>query len=305
MRKRAQARRRKSIYTKSRSEVPISMNVAAPNASMIVSLIANWFYKEPRMWNLAGSPFDLTGRVAIVTGGGRGLGAVMVMGLAQAGAKVAVIGRRIEACTEVAGQIRDAGGQAFPAAADVTKPESVHAAFEQVVQAFGPVDILVNNAGISPFNAPLDQTRLAGWSKVLETNLTGALICTQAVIGSMQERRRGKIINIASAAGAVSTPGIGAYGVSKAGLIHLTRQLAAEQGSYNIQVNAIAPGYMDVGVSETIQNQEAFFAYVTEHTPMRRIGKANELIGAVILLASDASSYITGQTLFIDGGFLA
>ncbi len=243
------------------------------------------------MWNLAGSPFDIAGRVAIVTGGGRGLGAAMVMGLAEAGASVAEIGRRIEACAEVAGQ--------------VTHPESVHAAFEQVVRVLGPVDILVNNAGISPFSATLDSTRLSGWSKVLETNLTGALICTQAVVGSMQERRRGKIINIASAAGAVSSPGIGAYGVSKAGLIHLTRQLAAEQGSYNIQVNAIAPGYMDVGVSERIQNQEAFFAHIVERTPMRRIGKANELIGAVILLASDASSYITGQTLFIDGGFLA
>src|SRR2546422_727227 len=119
----------------------------------------------------------------------------MVMGLAQAGANVAVIGRRIEACTEVAGQIRDAGGQAFPAAADITNPESVNAAFEQVVRAFGPVDILVNNAGISPFNVPLDRTRLSGWRKVLETNLTGALICTQAVVGSMQERRRGKIID--------------------------------------------------------------------------------------------------------------
>jgi 2-deoxy-D-gluconate 3-dehydrogenase len=257
------------------------------------------------MWNLAGSPFDLTGRVAIVTGGARGLGAVMGMGLAQAGANVAVIGRRIEACTAVTGQIRDAGGQAFPAAADITNPDSVNAAFEQVVQALGPVDILVNNAGISPFNAPLDQTRLSGWHKVLETNLTGALICTQAVVGGMQERRQGKIINVASAAGAVSTPGIGVYGVSKAGLIHLTRQLAAEQGPYNIQVNAIAPGYMDVGVSEAIQNQQAFFAEIVKRTPMRRIGKANELIGALILLASDASSYITGQTLFIDGGLLA
>jgi 2-dehydro-3-deoxy-D-gluconate 5-dehydrogenase len=257
------------------------------------------------MWNLAGSPFDLTGRVAIVTGGGSGLGAVVVKGLAQGGVNVAVIGRRLEACAEVAGQVRDAGGQALPVAADITKPESVHAAFEQVVRVLGPVDILVNNAGISPFSVPLAQTRLAGWSKVLETNLTGALICTQAVVGSMQERKRGKIINIASVAGAVSSPGIGAYGVSKAGLIHLTRQLAAEQGPYNIQVNAIAPGYMDVGVSERIQNQEAFFASITERTPMRRIGKANELIGAVILLASDASSYITGQTLFIDGGFLA
>ena len=257
------------------------------------------------MWNLAGSPFNLTGRVAIVTGGGRGLGAAMVMGLAQAGAVVAAIGRRLEACAEVAARVRDAGGQAFPAAADITDPDSVHAAFEQVVRVLGPVDILINNAGISPFSAPLDSTRLSGWHKVLETNLTGAFICTQAVIGSMQERRRGKIINIASAAGAVSSPGIGAYGVSKAGLIHLTRQLAAEQGPYNIQVNAIAPGYMEVGVSERIQNQEVFLAYVTEQTPMKRIGKANELIGALILLASDASSYITGQTLFIDGGFLA
>lgn len=257
------------------------------------------------MWNLAGSPFDLTGRVAIVTGGGSGLGAAMAMGLAQAGANVAVIGRRIEACAEVAGQICVAGGQAFPVAADITNPESVKDAFEQVVQAFGSVDILVNNAGISPFNSPLDQTRLSGWRKVLETNLTGALICTQAAVVSMQERRRGKIINIASAAGAVSSPGIGAYGVSKAGLIHLTRQLAAEQGPYNIQVNAIAPGYMDVGVSERIQNQEAFFGPIIQRTPLGRIGKANELVGAVILLASEASSYITGQTLFIDGGFLA
>ena len=257
------------------------------------------------MWNLAGSPFDLTGRVAIVTGGGRGLGAVMEMGLAQAGAKVAVIGRRIEACTEVAGQIRDAGGQALPAAADITDPESMKAAFEQVVREFGPVDILVKNAGISRFNAPIDQTRRAGWRKVLETNLTGALICTQAVVGSMQEHKRGKIINIASAAGAVSSPGIGAYAVSKAGLLQLTRQLAAEQGPYNIQVNAIAPGYMDVGVSANIQNREAFFAEITKRTPMGRIGKANELIGTLILLASDASSYITGQTLFIDGGLLA
>jgi 2-deoxy-D-gluconate 3-dehydrogenase len=257
------------------------------------------------MWNLADSPFDLTGRVAIVTGGGRGLGAVIAMGLAQAGANVAVIGRHIEACTEVAEQIRDAGDQALPVAADITNPESVHVAFEQVASVCGPVDILVNNAGISPFSTPLDQTRLSGWHKVLETNLTGALICTQAVVGSMQERRRGKIINIASAAGAVSSPGIGAYGVSKAGLLHLTRQLAAEQGPYNIQVNAVAPGYMDVGVSERIQNREAFFSQIIQQTPLGRIGKANELIGAVILLASDASSYITGQALFIDGGFLA
>lgn len=257
------------------------------------------------MWNLEGSPFDLTGRVALVTGGGRGLGAVMVLGLAQAGASVAVIGRRLEACAEVARRVCDAGGQAFPATADITNPESVHDAFEQVVRVLGPVDILVNNAGISPFSAPLAATRLSGWSKVLETNLTGALICAQAVVGSMQERGRGKIINVASAAGAVSSSGIGAYGVSKAGLIHLTRQLAAEQGSYNIQVNAIAPGYMDVGVSERIQNQEAFFAHIIERTPMKRIGRASELIGAVILLASDASSYITGQTLYIDGGFLA
>jgi 2-deoxy-D-gluconate 3-dehydrogenase len=257
------------------------------------------------MWNLASSPFDLTGRVAIVTGGGGGLGAAQSMGLAQAGASVALIGRHIEKCTRVAEQIGEAGGQAFPITADITNPESVSAAFEQIVRAFGPIDILVNNAGISPFNAPLDQTRLAGWRKVLETNLTGALICTQAVTGSMQERRRGKVINVASAAGALSSPGIGAYGVSKAGLLHMTRQLAAELGPYNIQVNALAPGYMDVGVSELIQNQEAFFAQVIERTPMGRIGKANELIGAAVLLASDASSYITGQALFIDGGFLA
>jgi gluconate 5-dehydrogenase len=246
--------------------------------------------------------FDLTGRVAIVTGGSRGLGQEIAEGLAEAGASLMLCARRDQWLTPTVGEMRSRGFRVEAALCDVADPEQVQAVVDQTIAAYGRIDILVNNAGLSwgepPETMPLDK-----WHKVLETNLTGVFLFSQAAGREMLKQEYGRIINIASVAGlqgAVNGPHYVGYAASKAGVMGLTRELAASWGRRNIRVNAIAPGFFhsrlaDAAIPLAQPSIEAF-------SPIPRVGAAGELKGVAVFLAADASNYITGQVIVVDGG---
>jgi NAD(P)-dependent dehydrogenase (short-subunit alcohol dehydrogenase family) len=246
--------------------------------------------------------FDLTGRVAIVTGGSRGLGQEMAEGLAEAGAKLMLCARREEWLTPTVIEMRRRGFHVESALCDVSRPDDVQAVVDKTVAAFGQVDILVNNAGVSwgqaPENMPLEK-----WRMVLDANLTGAFLFSQAAGREMLKRQYGRIINIASVAGlrgAVNGPYYAGYAASKAGLMGLTRELATSWGRQNIRVNAIAPGFFHSRLADAvipIAEQS-----IKQFSPIPRVGAAGELKGVAVFLASDASNYITGQVIVVDGG---
>jgi NAD(P)-dependent dehydrogenase (short-subunit alcohol dehydrogenase family) len=249
--------------------------------------------------------FDLSGKVAIVTGGSRGLGRSMALALADGGAHVIIIDILISQAKEVAKEILRKGVESLAIKADVTKPREVQEMVSQVMKHFGRIDILVNNAGINII-VSAESFRPKDWDKVLSINLKGVFLCAQAVGKVMIKQRKGKMINIASIAGMVGTPHHAvAYNSSKAGVINLTRALAIEWGQYHINVNAIAPGMIKTDLTkERLENKE-YYNYWVDRTPLRRIGKPEDLIGAVIYLSSQASDWLTGQTIVIDGGYTA
>ena len=246
--------------------------------------------------------FDLTGRVAIVTGGSRGLGEEMAEGLAEAGASLMLCARREQWLTPTLDTFRGKGVRVEGMMCDVSVPEQVQAVVDKTVAAFGKVDILVNNAGISwgaePEDMPFDK-----WQKVIDTNLTGAFLFSQAAGREMLKQRYGRIINIASIAGlhgSVHGSHYAGYAASKAGLMGLTRELAASWGRSNIRVNAIAPGFFHSRLADpAIVHAEP---HIKATSPIPRVGDAGELKGVCVFLASDASNYITGQTIVVDGG---
>jgi gluconate 5-dehydrogenase len=246
--------------------------------------------------------FDLTGRVAIVTGGSRGLGHEFAEGLAEAGASIMLCARREQWLTPGIEELRARGFRVEGRICDVTKPDDVAAVVGATVQAFGRVDVLVNNAGVSwgerPETMPLEK-----WQRVLDTNLTGAFLFAQAAGRVMLAAGSGSIINIASVAGlrsATRGPHYAGYVASKAGLLGLTRELAASWGPSGIRVNAIAPGFFHSRLADpVIQEVEP---EIQRRNPIPRIGSAGELKAVAVFLASDASSYITGQTIVVDGG---
>ncbi|WP_078428278.1 SDR family NAD(P)-dependent oxidoreductase [Alkalihalobacterium alkalinitrilicum] len=246
--------------------------------------------------------FNLKGKTVIVTGGSRGIGETMVKALSEVGANVVVASRNIERCKDVVSSIEENGGNALAIELDVGSEESAKEMVQQTLDHFGSIDVLVNNAGISPFMSAIEKTKPSGFDKIMNINLRGALLCAQAVSEHMISKKSGKIINISSSSAAVPVKGIGVYAVSKTALIQLTKTLAFEWGKYNINVNSIAPGFMDAGVADLVQDLDGFFDDILHRTPLGRTGKATELIGTLLLLTSDASSYITGQTIFIDGG---
>ncbi|MGE5703959.1 MAG: SDR family NAD(P)-dependent oxidoreductase [Clostridia bacterium] len=248
--------------------------------------------------------FDLTGRVAIVTGGSKGLGAGMAKALAIQGADVAIVSRNADEGEVVAAEIRSMGRRAIAIAVDVQQVESLARMVQQVKAELGRLDILVNNAGVGVTRMALDVSE-ADWDKVIDTNLKGVFFCAQAAASVMKEQGGGKIINIASVAGEIGAAGMAPYCASKAGVINLTRALAKEWARYNINVNAIGPGYIKTAMNETELSDPAFLKKVLSTLSIRRLGELDDLAGTVVLLASDASSYITGQTIFIDGGNLA
>jgi NAD(P)-dependent dehydrogenase (short-subunit alcohol dehydrogenase family) len=246
--------------------------------------------------------FDLAGRVAIVTGGSRGLGQEMAEGLAEAGAQLMLCARREEWLAPAVQTMRARGFTVEGSVCDVSKPAEVQSVVNRTIAAYGKVDVLVNNAGLSwgeePETMPLDK-----WHRVIETNLTGAFLFSQAAGRDMLQRRYGRIINIASVAGlqaSVNGPHYAGYAASKAGLMGLTRELAASWGRQGIRVNAIAPGFFhsrlaDPAIPLAEPGIKAF-------SPIPRVGAAGELKGVAVFLAADASNYITGQVIVVDGG---
>lgn len=253
----------------------------------------------------AGSIFDLTGKVAIVTGGGRGLGSTMALALADAGADVVVTDLLISEAKEVAKEISLKRRRSLAIKADVTKPKDVQKMVFKTMKHFGRIDILVNNAGINIIS-PAEDFSVEDWDKVLSVNLTGVFLCAQAFGKVMIKQKKGKIINIASVAGIVGTPhNAAAYNSTKAGVINLTRSLAIEWGKYNINVNAIAPGMIETELTKKRLKNKEYYDYWIDRTPLRRIGKPEDLTGALIYLSSEASNWLTGHTIVIDGGYTA
>jgi NAD(P)-dependent dehydrogenase (short-subunit alcohol dehydrogenase family) len=246
--------------------------------------------------------FDLSGRVAIVTGGSVGLGRQMAEGLAEMGAKLVLCARKKERCLEAAGELQKLGAEVLALGCDVKDPASIQAVADATVKHFGRIDILINNAGTS-WGAPVEAMTLEQWNKVIETNLTGTFLFSQAVGKVMIAQRRGKIINIASVAGLRGSPpsfsAIG-YSASKGGVIIFTKDLACKWGMHSIQVNAIAPGWFPTDMSGKVidRNKEMLLAGI----PAGRFGGPDDLKGAAVFLASDASNFVTGNILVVDGG---
>jgi gluconate 5-dehydrogenase len=246
--------------------------------------------------------FALTDRVAIVTGASRGLGEEMAEGLAEAGAALMICARREQWLTPTIQRLRGLGFRVDGVIADVSNPGDVQAVVDQTMAAYGRVDILVNNAGIS-WGAPPEDMPLDKWQKVIDINLTGAFLFAQATGREMLKREYGRIINVASISGlyaAVHGPHYAAYAASKAGLMGLTRELAASWGRQGIRVNAIAPGFFHSRLADPVIPLAEPSIKAT--CPIPRIGAEGELKGVCVFLASDASNYITGQTIVVDGG---
>lgn len=247
--------------------------------------------------------FDITGQHVLVTGASGGLGEHFATFLAGAGANVTLAARREEALARVVEKIKSAGCKAQPVRMDITDAASIAQALDRAEAGFGPVKVLVNNAGVAITRAAIDLDE-AGWEQVVGTNLRGAWITAQAVAKRMvAQKSGGSIINIASILGLRVAGGVMPYAVSKAGLVQMTKALALEWARYGIRVNALAPGYVETELNNEFFNSEAGQALV-RRIPQRRLGKASELDGALLLLASGAGSYMTGAVLAVDGGHL-
>lgn len=247
--------------------------------------------------------FDLKGKVALVTGGSRGIGREIAEGLAEAGAAIMILGRHQEWLAPALDQFRQRGFHAEGMVSDVSKAADVHAAVDKAIQVLGQIDILVNNAGVS-WSSPAEEMPLDKWQMVIDINLTGTFLFSQAVGRHMIARQFGRIINIASInalQGGLPMPDThnSGYVASKGGLIALTRELAAKWAQHGIRVNAIAPGYFPTRMTERIWGR---VEQTLERVPMGRGGQEDELKGVALFLASDASNYITGQTIVVDGG---
>ena len=243
------------------------------------------------------SPFDLTGRVALVTGAYRGLGFAIAKGMADAGATVVLNGRRRDELEKAAKSIPGADIAVF----DVTKRDAITKAVGDIVARHGRIDILVNNAGIQR-RGPFHEFPQQDWDDIIATNLTAPFVVSQAVVSGMIERKHGKIIHIASLMSDLARPTVVPYTAAKGGVRQLTRGMAIELAPHNIQVNAIAPGYFATEMNRALLDNQEFDAWVKKRTPAGRWGEPPEIAGLAVFLASNAANYMTGQVLVMDGG---
>ena len=249
--------------------------------------------------------FSLKGKVALITGGSRGIGKVTALAFANSGADVAIASRKLPDLEQVAAEIKGLGRKALPVSAHIGRLDEIKGLVDKVCQEFGKIDILVNNAGTSPFLTPMLDLEEQLWDTVINLNLKGVIFLSQAVAKVMKEHGGGTIINVASVAAFRHEPNNAVYAITKAALVKTTKIMAQEWAEYNIRVNAIAPGHVHTRFGDSIF--EAVPGYEEEYikrVPMGRIGESHEVVGAMIYLASDASSYVTGETIVVDGGTL-
>ncbi len=247
---------------------------------------------------------DLTGRIAVVVGGTSGLGRASAIALAQAGAHVVATGRRQNLVDEVASEIESLGRQTVRVTADAAVVQSLQALCDHVLQEFGQIDILVNAAGRTGKKPTAEQPE-EEWSQILDINLTGTFRACQVFYNALKANGRGRVVNFASLSSYVAFHEVAAYGVSKSGVLALTRSLGCEWCRQGINVNAVVPGVFPTELNEKLLNGTERGQEILARTPMHRFGKPEELAGAVVFLASDAASFITGQTITVDGGYLA
>lgn len=246
-------------------------------------------------------PFDLTGKVAIITGASRGLGQYFGRALARAGADLVITSRDAGALKPFQAEIESMGRKALPLALDVRNYDSIQTAVEAAAAHFGKIDILVNNAGCN-VRKPALEISWDDWNLVLDTNLRGAFFVAQAVARRMIPRRTGRIINIGSVTCVAGYAGLGPYGASRGGVKQLTMSLADDWGIHGITVNCLAPGWFKTQQNAKMYEDQEWVEYLCDRIPLKRPGHPDDLDGAVVFLASDASAYITGQTLLVDGG---
>lgn len=251
---------------------------------------------------MTNSPFDLTGKVALVTGATKGLGYGMAMQLAQAGADIIVVSRTPSDCEQVAEEIRAMGRKALAAPTDVSKLHLINELVDRSVQGMGKIDVLVSNAGTAVTKTAVDLTE-EDWDWVVNLNLKGVFFLAQAVGKQMISQKGGKIINIGSILGLVGDVSVLPYCASKGGVVQLTKALALEWARYNIQVNCVCPGYVRTPMNDKEFSDPKILDRMLKKIPMHRLGQVDDIAGAVVYLASNSSNYITGTTLTVDGGW--
>ena len=245
--------------------------------------------------------FSLKGKVALITGASRGIGQAVAIGLAQAGADIAIASRKLPDLEKVAEQVRKTGRKCLPVAAHVARVEEINNLVGQVMAEYGKIDILVNNAATNPTMASAIDVDERAWDAIMNLNLRGLFFLSQAVARLMKEKGGGKIINISSIAG-ISPDLLPVYSISKAGVIMATKVMAQQWAQYNIRVNAVAPGLTKTRFSEALWKNPDILKLAMGKTPMARVADPEEMVGAILYLAADASSYVTGQVIAIDGG---
>lgn len=250
------------------------------------------------------SLFSLKGKTALITGSGSGIGYALAEGLAGAGAKIILNGRNEEKLVKAMGSLRKKGFEVVSLVFDVTDSAQVKKAVSEYETEKGPIDILINNAGIN-IRGPFEDFKEDDWEKVLDINIRGAMIVSQAVGNFMIKRKSGKIINICSMQSELGRPTIVPYTVSKGGIKMLTKALCSEWAKHNIQVNGVGPGYFETELTKPLKDDPEFDKWLCNRTPANRWGKPKELIGAAVYLSSEAGDYVNGHILYVDGGMLA